>query len=94
MRSGTLTEGYISSRFTFDELANANLEVNLSRSHKRGFGWPLWVTVASTKNNLEIVFSKSSINMIPVKNIATGEMLQAIAPFHFFDNFHFFRFYD
>ena len=42
---------------TLEKLTNSNLWVNLRRSHSRGFGWPLWVTVASTRNNLQIIIS-------------------------------------
>ena len=56
-------KGHILNCLTLEKLANANLWVNLRRSHIRGFGWPLWVTVASTRNNLEIIFKQNKDNV-------------------------------
>ena len=47
---------------TLEKLTNSNLWVNLRRSHSRGFGWPLWVTVASTRNNLQIIIISCESN--------------------------------
>ena len=45
---------------------------------------------------LHILHNALCLNVInfsagPAKNIATGETLQAITPFHFFDNFNFYH---
>ena len=50
---------YVWGGLTLEKLTNSNLWVNLRRSHIRGFGWPLWVTVASTRNNLQMICSES-----------------------------------
>ena len=44
---------------TLEKLAKANLEEYFKRSHNKGFVWPLWLTVASTKNNLKSANKKT-----------------------------------